>query len=577
MTSLPLHDMPRWRTVASEQIRAVGLMTRKMGLALVALLVVLLVVVVQSSIRERDVDRQHIHFSMLEFVTVPWAPIGAIVAALFAIAMWRDEDPDRRSFHWMMPVDPRVHTLTKVMAGWVWVLAATAVSLASIATLGAVSSRITGLVLPDQIFGWSFWLVALSSVSVAYVLVSAAAVGTRQPIMWVIGVVLVYSGLLLALDALGYRDTHDVVRTALTGEYGFGAAVAGNIERLDTVHLRMIPSMSRWLGAFALWGVLGAILLVATSYRRAEPRVVGAHGPFRRAISGHAWLVTSVIALSVAAGVVATRVMKPEYEARATIWDDARSASNVRMAVADLRLTDMRDRVDVLRSLQIVDAVVRELALYVRPDNAADTSLLKHLRVGERFMPGNYRFAIDQQATRWQLNIESASISDSGSAGDSVGYLMGLRWRPDEPVLARYAGREVRFTVSTPLEAAAELRSRMMIVQPANSSFMQLSLTDPDPHRAANTLNAIASAYARTRDTTGAKKSVQEFAGAVVRRVARHRHCCRHWSRLRCECTRGTARRFAQPYCSSTRHVVILGTPATRVQRTLVLAFSTAV
>ena len=44
---------------------------------------------------------------------------------------------------------------------------------------------------------------------------------------------------------------------------------------------------------------------------------------------------------------------------------------------------------------------------------------------------------------------------------------------------------------------------------------MQLTLTDPDPQRAAHTLNAIASAYvAKTRDLTGDKKSVLDSAVA---------------------------------------------------------------
>jgi uncharacterized protein involved in exopolysaccharide biosynthesis len=178
-------------------------------------------------------------------------------------------------------------------------------------------------------------------------------------------------------------------------------------------------------------------------------------------------------------------------------------------------MTTTLDQIDLLRSARIFDTVVRELALYVRPDNAADTSLLKNLRIGDRFMPGDYRIAVADSGSRWQLNIQDFMMADSGAVGDSIGWLMGLRWRPEPALLARYAGREVHFTVGTPRETATELQQRMTIMQPANSTFMQLTLTDPDPRRAARTLNAIASVYvASTRDLTGDKKSVLDSAVA---------------------------------------------------------------
>ena len=92
---------------------------------------------------------------------------------------------------------------------------------------------------------------------------------------------------------------------------------------------------------------------------------------------------------------------------------------------------------------------------------------------------------------------------------------MGLRWQPDAATLARYAGREVHFSVSTPRETSIALQTRLTIIQPANNSFLQLSLTDPDPHRAARTLNAIANAYvAKNHDLADARKSVLDSAVA---------------------------------------------------------------
>jgi capsular polysaccharide biosynthesis protein len=92
---------------------------------------------------------------------------------------------------------------------------------------------------------------------------------------------------------------------------------------------------------------------------------------------------------------------------------------------------------------------------------------------------------------------------------------MGLRWQPDPAILARYAGKAVRFTVATPNGATAELRSRMTVLQQANSSFLQLALTDPDPQRAARTLNAVAAVYvSMVRSQKGAPLSVLDAAVA---------------------------------------------------------------
>jgi uncharacterized protein involved in exopolysaccharide biosynthesis len=125
--------------------------------------------------------------------------------------------------------------------------------------------------------------------------------------------------------------------------------------------------------------------------------------------------------------------------------------------------------------------------------------------------------AVDDGGTRWQLNIANSVLADSGSVGDSIGGVMGLRWRPEPAKLARYAGREVHFTVDTPRGTATELLSRITITQPPNSTFMQLTFTDPDPHRAARTLNAVAAAYvAKTRELTGDKKSVLDSAVAPL-------------------------------------------------------------
>ncbi len=81
-------------------------------------------------------------------------------------------------------------------------------------------------------------------------------------------------------------------------------------------------------------------------------------------------------------------------------------------------------------------------------------------------------------------------------------------------MLARFAGREVGFSLGTPRLAAVDLFARLSIVQPASRSFLQLALSDPDPQRAARTLNALTSAYVEEMHRRGMTRSVLDSAVA---------------------------------------------------------------
>ena len=114
------------------------------------------------------------------------------MAFLLPFGVWQGEDPSRRTYHWMMPVARHTHTLTRVLAGWVWLMAATFVYLVVGIVIVLITQRITG---EPQSYGPSFaaweWLVPFTVGTVVYMFVSAAAVGSRQPIAWIICVIMV--------------------------------------------------------------------------------------------------------------------------------------------------------------------------------------------------------------------------------------------------------------------------------------------------------------------------------------------------------------------------------------------------
>lgn len=273
MTSIALHTPPRWRTVAVEQISTVRALLRRAGLLLLAMYGTGIAVCINGAINARDVGVENpLNAAHVNFTYSPAASVLITLVAFFLpFDVWRDEDPSRRSYHWMMPVARHTHALTRVFAGWVWLMVATILYLLVSVAIVLITQRITG---EPQSYGPTFaaweWLVPFTVGTIAYLFVSAAAVGSRQPIAWIVGVVVLYAVLNYLLVMGGYPEAAKKVASVYSGEYGAAAALLGRIDAVDAVHRQMYSSLTRWLGSTAIWGAMGTALLAWVSYRRPE-------------------------------------------------------------------------------------------------------------------------------------------------------------------------------------------------------------------------------------------------------------------------------------------------------------------
>ena len=269
MTSIALHAAPRWRTVAGEQINTVRVLLRRAGLLILAIYGATIAVSITVAITARN----EVRAGNLAHANIAYTPVSSalivLIAFLLPFGVWQDEDPSRRSYHWMMPVARHTHALTRVFAGWVWLMAATILYLLVLIVTVIIAERITG---EPQSYGPTFaaweWLVPFTVGTIAYMFVSAAAVGSRQPIAWIVGVVVLYAVLNFLLFMGGYPDAANKVASVYSGEYGARAAMLGRIDAVDVVHRQMYSSLTRWLGSTAIWGAMGAALLAWVSYRR---------------------------------------------------------------------------------------------------------------------------------------------------------------------------------------------------------------------------------------------------------------------------------------------------------------------
>lgn len=235
--------------------------------------------------------------------------------------------------------------------------------------------------------------------------------------------------------------------------------------------------------------------------------------PYERplaALRRYKFLVLGVLVLAVVAGMVVTRLVKPQYEVRATIWIEPETpVSNVSGPIRSRELLNASAWVELVRSYRIVDAVVRKLSLYVRPDDTGDLPLFSGFDISERFLPGKYELEIDRPKKRWSLTQVNGRHSDSGAVGDSVGRRAGFHWILPASAFEGRGKRDVGFTVSTPRETAIDLMGQLNAELPRESNFLWLRLRGPDPQLAQLTLNTWVREYVNVASELKTRNVIQ--------------------------------------------------------------------
>lgn len=268
-----LHECPRWETVAYEQVRVVGLRLRSAGILLLVLLLLVGAFPIAESVRLHGASRSPATVLPNFTFTPEMSVVFTFVALLLPLMVWQDEDPTRRTYHWLMPLSRHAHTAAKVFGGWVWLMLLTVTVLFGLVALVGLTSRVTGTPQPyhAHFSAWE-WLVPVTSATIAYVLSSAAAVWARRPIIWLFGAGAIHTAVVLLLVRLQLPEAAASVRAIRNGRYGIGAAINGDIVTLDAGASGTLPDVLQWLGASLLWGAIAVGLLWLVSTRHRELR-----------------------------------------------------------------------------------------------------------------------------------------------------------------------------------------------------------------------------------------------------------------------------------------------------------------
>lgn len=209
------------------------------------------------------------------------------------------------------------------------------------------------------------------------------------------------------------------------------------------------------------------------------------------AIKRYKWLLAVGLGLGLVAGAVATFVVKPVYEAQASLQlpSNVRVGSGPQAALRSAPLLEGAGWEALLRSFTVLDYVVRQQRLYLEVSNRADSALFRDFNLGREFEPGVYVFR-STGTSHALLRADGIEI-ERVPLGDSIGRSVGFQWAP----AGQPANAETKFRVRTPRDAAVILRDNLKTVSGQDGAFLGMTIRDQDPYRAAVTLNATANRF----------------------------------------------------------------------------------
>lgn len=301
-TRAPRPQPPALRAVMTEQIRATGLAVRPAALALAALVALLTLVAWLQSLSIGVVD------DFYEWPTL----LPGLVGALLPAAVWGRDERFGQGYLWTLPVDRRRLAHARVLAGWVWLMFGVAVfalwrPLLALASRGWVlpPETLSVLTVPGEPVGpvdpttlravhWApgplIWIVPFTGATATYLLGSSVMLGSRRPLRWVIGTVLVYAIASVASDAAGAQfrvswlmdGPGGLLDALIRARFGLDALLTARTGTLSTVATlttgeramvwRGVPDLSDWRVATVLWTGIGLVALWAAISRHRERR-----------------------------------------------------------------------------------------------------------------------------------------------------------------------------------------------------------------------------------------------------------------------------------------------------------------
>jgi len=284
---------PQLAAVAAEQFRTVGLAVRR-EVILVALLIAvpwtLLALLDVTGLLALVDDGRALRDSAVN-PTPALGTVAAFLGVLFPLAVWKGEGRFEDTPLWSLPVDHRRHAVTKVAAGWAWLLLLVSASLVYLVALALASGTELGVEYVSHLIvdptaaaagaagatevvrwttAWWEWVLPIGAASAAYLVVSALVVSTRHPVWWALGLWF----LMLPIGAIGDEFEIAWAERAFAlvawplGEWGIALETAVRLPDGEGLSaLRALPSFGAWAAATVFWIAVGCAGVFAGASR----------------------------------------------------------------------------------------------------------------------------------------------------------------------------------------------------------------------------------------------------------------------------------------------------------------------
>ncbi len=194
------------------------------------------------------------------------AMLALLGGAIWAVMVWDGENPDRRSYHWSLPVPRPAHDLARVAVGAVYLLGVCAV----LAGAGAMAASANGTFDRFAAVGPEAWATFFVAPLIIYLLVLPVVLWSDYPITrWVFGIIFGVGLLAAILSWQGLPLLGEVINKTFESEnWGLGAALFNGIVREVSGSMELPAPVDLWWTAAALWFTLGlALTLFAGIYR----------------------------------------------------------------------------------------------------------------------------------------------------------------------------------------------------------------------------------------------------------------------------------------------------------------------
>ncbi len=201
-----------------------------------------------------------------------------------------------------------------------------------------------------------------------------------------------------------------------------------------------------------------------------------------------AWLIVVVAALGTTGSVVATRFLNPAYVVVGTLWIE-NGTGRTQGPIQAPELLNSFSWIELLRTYTVLDPVVEQMKLYLRPGKGTTPGLFDGFALAQRFAPGSYTMTVDDAGSQFSVKNASGIVVSQGQVSDSVGKQLGFRWMPGPGRLKPKV--KFSFVVVTPRDASQDLQAQLTTKMSDEGNFLQLQLAGSDPQRIAETMNVL--------------------------------------------------------------------------------------